>query len=160
MEAYQSPLQALLMSVAAFLTMLGCGLGNVITDMMQPQFGSDIAPVTIDRSDPAAVARQFVEDVTQGDYVGASTYLCSEAIPGFMALDPAGNALLGADTSELIPVVDITGDTAKLTFDGRVVLDPGTSDEFPIPGHLIPFTNIDMVNRNGEWALCPAELIQ
>jgi len=165
MEAYVSTLQKFLMSAAAFLTMMGCGLGDVITDMMAPTFGISeeaavINPNAIDRSDPAAVATQFIDGLVVGDIIGASTHLCGEAVPVFFELNPADNVLLGADTSDLIPVVDITGDTATLSFDGSITLDPGTPDEFAIPGDLLPFSNIDMIDLNGTWLLCPEELVE
>jgi hypothetical protein len=160
METYLSTVQRLLVSAAAFLTMMGCGLGDVISDMIEPQFGFSEESVTIDRGNPAAVAMQFIDRLAAGDYIGASTHLCGEAVPAFYELDAADNVLLGADTSALIPVVDIAGDSATLSFDGEIILDPGTSDEFAIPGMLLPFSNIDMINLNGVWLLCPEELVE
>ena len=84
-----------------------------------------------------------------------------EAIEGFLAQDLDSNFLLGADTSNLIVFSEINPDgvTATLLLDGSVVLFPNTADEVVTPANALPYNNVAMVQIDGEWRICPQELI-
>ena len=120
-----SLLQQIVMSAAAFLTMIGCGLGDTLMNLVSPPIGTPDGDIVVVLSAEQA-AQGFIDALVEGNYLGASRYLCEEAKDGFFASDPTENTLLGADTSGLM--IDITyatnGNAAILNFCGGMIPFP------------------------------------